>query len=65
MKRELLEILRCPVCLGELDLSVEREDEEIIKGTLKCKKCGRIYSIEEGIPMMLPELAKVDKNDNR
>ncbi len=64
MKRDLLEILRCPVCLGELDLNVIEERDEIIKGTLKCKKCGRIYDIEEGIPKMLPELARSgEKND--
>lgn len=64
MKRDILEILRCPVCLGELNLKVEIEREEIIKGTLTCKNCGRVYRIEDGIPMMLPELAEVTKNGN-
>ncbi|MEM2722507.1 MAG: Trm112 family protein, partial [Thermoplasmata archaeon] len=50
MKKEILEILRCPVCLGEFDLEVSEEKEEILRGTLICKKCGRKYKIEEGIP---------------
>lgn len=58
MKKEILEILRCPVCLGEFDLEVSEEKEEIIRGTLICKKCGRKYKIEEGIPMLLPELGE-------
>lgn len=64
MKRDLLDILRCPVCLGELELKIDIENGEIIKGSLKCKKCGRVYRIEEGIPMMLPELAEEEKDDN-
>ncbi|MGC8663162.1 MAG: Trm112 family protein [Thermoplasmata archaeon] len=61
MKLETLDILRCPVCLGELEIKVDKQENEIIKGTLTCKNCGRSYMIEDGIPMMLPELARMDK----
>jgi uncharacterized protein YbaR (Trm112 family) len=50
----LLEILCCPAdgegerCFGNL---TEREDG------LLCAKCGRLYPIEEGIPVMLVERA--------
>ncbi|AGK60807.1 hypothetical protein Asulf_00796 [Archaeoglobus sulfaticallidus PM70-1] len=55
MKRQLLDILACPVCKGDLTLEVEEEkDEEIIAGTLICEKCNEKYPIEDGIPNMLP-----------
>jgi uncharacterized protein len=51
----LLEILRCPVCRGELTLTVTtREGEEIVTGNLACPKCRADYPITEGIPDLLP-----------
>ena len=47
---ELLEILACPWCLGELDC---REDK------LTCRRCGAIYSVVDGIPNMLVEEAEL------
>lgn len=56
MKRDLMEIICCPTCKGDLILSVEEEDTtEIIKGVLKCGNCGVDYPIEEGIPNLLPK----------
>ena len=46
----LLEILVCP--LGKAPLRLEGE-------TLVCTKCGLTYSIEDGIPNMLIEEAKL------
>ncbi len=57
MKRELMEILACPMCKGDLELSVEEEEDEkgeIVKGSLYCRKCEQRYPIEEGIPNLLP-----------
>lgn len=55
MKHELMEILCCPMCKGDLVLAVDEEDDkEIIKGSLFCGKCNEYYPIEEGIPNMLP-----------
>jgi uncharacterized protein len=55
MKPELLEILCCPVCHGDLALTVKRQEgREIIDGTLGCSKCKEIYPIEDGIPDLLP-----------
>ena len=55
MRPDLLEILCCPVCRGELRLTVtEREKEEIVRGTLACAKCRVDYPIEDGIPDLLP-----------
>ena len=46
--KELLEILACPVC---------REEVKPDGGGLKCVKCGRIYPVKDGIPIMLAEEA--------
>jgi uncharacterized protein YbaR (Trm112 family) len=55
MKRELLDILACPVCKGELELTVKEENEkEVISGTLTCKKCKETYPITDTIPNLLP-----------
>jgi uncharacterized protein len=60
MHRDLMEILACPVCKGELELTVTREDgAEIIEGVLVCTQCGERYSIEDGVPNLLPPAAKV------
>ena len=55
MRHDLMEILACPVCKGELTLTVEQEDdEEIIEGSLHCTACDETYPISEGIPNLLP-----------
>lgn len=55
MKRDLMEILCCPMCKGDITLSVIREEGiEIKGGTLYCQKYNIFYPIENGIPNMLP-----------
>lgn len=55
MKDDLLEILRCPVCRGELSLTVRRRTaEEIVEGSLRCASCSVDYPIDDGIPDLLP-----------
>jgi uncharacterized protein YbaR (Trm112 family) len=55
MKRNLLDILACPVCKGELELAVVEENiDEIITGTLRCPKCNVSYPIADSIPNLLP-----------
>lgn len=59
MKESLMDILRCPECKGELDLTVDERSSgdphpEIEKGTLHCEECDLDYPIEDGIPNMLP-----------
>jgi uncharacterized protein YbaR (Trm112 family) len=46
IKKELLEILCCPLCKGELDYKPEQN-------TLTCKSCGHIYEVKDDIPIML------------
>ncbi|RLE43079.1 Trm112 family protein [Candidatus Woesearchaeota archaeon] len=45
LPKELLEILACPVCKGDL---VEK------KNKLVCRRCKIDYPIEDGIPILLP-----------
>lgn len=55
MKRELMDIICCPVCKSELELTVKDENDiEILSGSLLCKKCSHAYQIEDGIPNLLP-----------
>jgi uncharacterized protein len=55
VKPDLLEILRCPLCRGELVLtSRTTEKAEIIEGTLTCGQCHTEYPITDGIPDLLP-----------
>ena len=56
MKKDLLDILCCPTCKGELKLKVEKEEKgEIITGNFTCDKCNCNYPIEDGIPNLLPK----------
>jgi uncharacterized protein YbaR (Trm112 family) len=56
MKKELMDILVCPVCKGKLALTVIQENgKEIVSGSLYCGKCNVRYPIEETIPNLLPQ----------
>lgn len=55
MKKELMDILACPVCKGKLELKVEEENEtEVVTGSLCCPKCDVHYPIVDTIPNLLP-----------
>jgi uncharacterized protein YbaR (Trm112 family) len=54
MKRDLMDILCCPVCKGDLELVVVQEKDEILDGSLICHHCDVTYGIEDGIPNLLP-----------
>jgi uncharacterized protein len=49
---ELLQILACPCCKGELILT---EDGS----SLHCKSCSKSYPIVEGVPILLPDQAAI------
>ena len=49
--KELLEILACPKCKGELELTNDQEG-------LICRACKLVYEIRDGIPIMLIDEAK-------
>ena len=55
MKQDLMEILACPLCKGELTLKVDTKDgDDIVTGSLNCAACAETYPIEDGIPNLLP-----------
>ena len=58
MKKEILEMLICPVCLPEeRDLNPhikEEEKNDILEGFLSCTHCGREYPIQNGIAFLDP-----------
>lgn len=55
MKKDLLEILKCPDCQGDLKLiSTEVEGEEIKEGSLTCC-CGRNFLIKRFIPRFVED----------
>ena len=49
IRKELLDILACPVCKTAVRLDGE---------TLVCDTCQRRYQVEDGIPIMLVEDGK-------
>ena len=57
MNGELMDILACPVCNGELELSVDEENKtEIVNGSLYCSGCDVRYPIVDTMPnLLLPE----------
>ncbi len=48
---ELLEILVCPKCKGDLEYHQRPE-------SLVCQTCKLVYPVEDGIPIMLIDEAK-------
>ena len=55
MKKDLMDILACPVCKGTLTLTIDEErDEEVVAGALHCASCDERYPIEDTIPNLLP-----------
>jgi len=50
-----MDILACPLCKGQLELSVTDENEtEIVRGSLYCSRCDVHYPIVDTIPNLLP-----------
>jgi len=47
--KELLEILACPACKGDVELQGDK---------IVCKKCKKKYPIKNGIPVMLIDEAE-------
>jgi len=49
MDKDLLAILACPACKGD----VKEVEEKIV-----CEKCGKKYPIKDGIPVLLVDEAE-------
>ena len=64
MKKQLMEILACPICKhSPLDLHIFEDKEEIVEGLITCSACNRWYPIIEEIPHMLPDKLRNKKED--
>ena len=50
ISKELLKIIACPKCKGEVELSPKGD-------ALICERCRLVYEIREGIPIMLVDEA--------
>lgn len=57
MRDDLLELVCCPDCRGDLRLQDPARDAggEIVSGRLVCGSCGHSFPIEDGIPNLLPK----------
>ena len=56
--KELLDILACPACKG--NIKYEQENEK-----LTCQECGRRYPIRDGIPVMLIDEAELPGSEEK
>jgi hypothetical protein len=54
ISKELLEILVCPFCKGDLELRADPP-------SLKCVACKRSYPIRDDIPVMLIDEATIEQ----
>ena len=61
LPKELLDIMCCPKCHGDLIYKPKKE-------TLTCNKCAKIYPIKNNIPIMLvddePQIGKENEERN-
>jgi uncharacterized protein YbaR (Trm112 family) len=51
ISEELLAILACPACKGDLDPDTD-------KSALLCRPCALSFPVQDGIPVMLIDLAE-------
>ena len=52
VSRELIDLLICPACHGEVEYKERRE-------LIICTACGRRYPVRDGIPVMLVDEAEM------
>ncbi len=54
IRKDLLEILVCPVCKAAVELTTGGSG-------LKCVQCHRVYPVRDDIPVMLVDEAKIEE----
>jgi uncharacterized protein YbaR (Trm112 family) len=59
MDKRLLELLVCPICKGPLRTSGTGNSMELV-----CRPDRLAYGVRDGIPVMLPEEARLLKPDD-
>jgi len=59
MKPDLIPLLVCPTCRGELRGKIKKQTKhEIVEGSLKCQKCNEKFPITYGIPRFVVDETK-------
>ena len=63
MRKDLVQIVCCPVHKTALKLTVGKADDhgDVVEGTLRCTTCRFDYPIEQGLPNLLPPEYHVDE----
>jgi uncharacterized protein YbaR (Trm112 family) len=59
MDKRLLELLVCPICKGPLRSSGSGNAQELV-----CRPDRLAFAVREGIPLMLPEEARILNADD-
>jgi len=54
IRKELLEILACPACDSRPRVEMDADG-------IRCSECGRVYPVENGVPIMLVDRATQGK----
>ena len=55
MRKDMMEVLACPMCKSDLTLQITSQDgDDITSGSLTCEKCAEEYRVEDGVPNLLP-----------
>ncbi len=55
---ELLAIIVCPACHGDLSLTPAGSDAPAGQAELVCQGCGLAYPVRDGIPVLLVDEAR-------
>jgi len=58
MDKQLLEILACPLCKGDLEYLEDKQE-------LVCNRDQLAYPIEDDIPILISDQARALKTDNK
>ncbi len=56
LDEQLLKILACPQCKGDLEYKVDPQNDK--NGELICHQCKLVFKVEDDIPIMLLDEAK-------
>ena len=64
MRMEHLVYLACPRCGGSLSLEAgfRIEDGHVMHGSLECSSCKARYSLEQGVPRLLPDASVMSRD---
>ena len=59
MRSKFVELLACPICGGDLELTpTESADGHVLAGALACAGCAASFPIVGGVPRLLPDDAR-------